>query len=195
MSELGRFPWEEDLVVLSEATEDLLRRLWALGFREAAFGLLDASFDVPFTAASEYAAAQAGWLIKESDRVTRERIREVIAQTLGPTFSDPAVSNETLAAAISAAFTDMAGWRAEMIARTEAGYAAAHGQIAAFRLGGIEEVLISDGDDWDEPCIEADGATWTLAEYESNPLEHPNCTRAAIPIIPDTPLEAEEVAA
>lgn len=175
MSETEGFPWEEDLAVLVDATADVIRRLWALGFREAAVGLLESSMDVPFAAAADYAETRAGWLVKESDGVTRERIQRVIAETLGPQLSDPSVSGQTLAAAIEAEFTDMADWRARTIAATETAYAAAAGQVNAFHEGGVEEVLISDGDDFDEPCIEADGATWTLAEYEANPLEHPNC--------------------
>jgi len=190
VSETEAFPWEEDLALLVDATADVIRRLWAMGFREAAFGLLDANFDVPFSAAGDYATTRAGWLVKETDSVTRERIRAVIAETLGPTFNDPSVSVPTLAAAIEAEFTDMADWRARTIAATETAYAAAAGQVAAFKDGGVEEVLISDGDDFDEPCIEADGQIWTVAEYEANPLEHPNCSRAAIPIIPVPALEA-----
>lgn len=195
MSELGRFPWDEDLVVLSDATEELLKRLWALGFREAAFGLLESNFDVPFSAAADYAATRAGWLVTESDGITRERIQAVIAQTLGPTFSDASVSTVNLAAALEAVFVDMSGWRAQMIARTETAYAAAAGQVNAFRAGDVAEVLISDGTDSDEECAAADGETWTVDEYEANPLEHPNCGRSAEPIIPDTALQPDEVAA
>lgn len=190
MSEMGQFPWEDDLVLLTDGTADAIRRLWALGFRAAAYGLLEMTFDVPFSQAAEYAATRAGWLVRETDGVTRERIRAVIAETLGPTFSNPDVSPQTLADALQAEFIDMAAWRARMIASTETAYAAAYGQIAALRVADIVDGTISDGDDWDEPCIEADGATWTLAEYEANPLEHPNCSRAFIPNVPVPALEA-----
>jgi hypothetical protein len=190
VSETEAFPWEEDLALLVDATADVIRRLWAMGFREAAFGLLDANFEVPFSAAADYAETRAGWLVKETDGVTRDRIRAVIAETLGPTLNNPDVSTPTLAAAIEAEFTDMADWRARTIAATETAYAAAAGQVSAFKEGGVEEVLISDGDEFDEPCVEADGQIWTVAEYEANPLEHPNCSRAAIPIIPVPALEA-----
>jgi hypothetical protein len=190
VSELGKFPWDDDVALLVDGTADAIRRLWALGFRDAAFGLLEMSFDVPFSAAAEYAATRAGWLVKETDGVTRERIREVIAETLGPTFSDPAVSGPTLAAALSAEFEGMAAWRARTIAATETAYAAVAGQVAAMEFGGVIDGTISDGDDWDAPCIEANGATWTLAEYAANPLEHPNCSRAFIPNVPVPALAA-----
>ena len=73
----------------------------------------------------------------------------------------------------------MSDSRAEMIARTEAAYAAANGDIAGFRETGVEYVEISDGTDFDEECALADGQVWTLDEYEANDLEHPNCGRSA----------------
>jgi hypothetical protein len=183
VSEINGFPWDQDLVWLEGELATEIKRLWALGFTEAARGLLDAAFEVPFTRAAIYAQTRAGWLVKETDGITRERIQELFARTLGPMYANPEVSDLTLADAIRAEFTDMAAWRADLIARTETAYAAAYGAIEAYKEGGVTEVEISDGDDWDEPCIAADGAIWSLADYQANPLEHPNCTRAAYPIV------------
>lgn len=72
--------------------------------------------------------------------------------------------------------------RALTIARTETGQAYNQGAIAAYRAGGVTHVDVLDGDD-DEACAAANGARWTLAEAEANPLGHPNCTRAFSPVV------------
>lgn len=73
--------------------------------------------------------------------------------------------------------------RARMIARTEVSAAQNLASAQRWRQSGlVERVHIVDGD-LDGPCAEANGATWTLDEYESNPQSHPNCIRAAIPIL------------
>ncbi len=58
---------------------------------------------------------------------------------------------------------------------------------------GVEQVLIADGidgEDTDEPCLEANGQTWTLEQYQSRILEHPNCTRNATPVPVAAPVPA-----
>lgn len=74
--------------------------------------------------------------------------------------------------------------RAAMIARTELAIAEAQGHVEAFREDGVEEVVIYDGD-YDEECQQANGQIWTLEEYESEPIGHPNCVRAARPLTRD----------
>ncbi|WP_196607438.1 hypothetical protein [Pectinatus frisingensis] len=38
-------------------------------------------------------------------------------------------------------------------------------------------VLVSDGQEFDEPCIEADGQVWSLDYAGDNILQHPRCVR------------------
>lgn len=78
--------------------------------------------------------------------------------------------------------------RAETIARTELGTAQNVASTDRYRRAGVEKVLVLDNglDDDDEPCKEADGATWTLDEAAENPLEHPNCTRCFAPYFAET---------
>ncbi len=56
------------------------------------------------------------------------------------------------------------------------------GSIAVFERAGVQNVLISDGLEFDQPCVDADGQIWTLEQYKANPLEHPRCRRQATPI-------------
>lgn len=48
---------------------------------------------------------------------------------------------------------------------------------------GASHVIVSDGEDYDEPCINANAATWTISKAHDNMQEHPNCTRAFVPVI------------
>lgn len=74
--------------------------------------------------------------------------------------------------------------RAHTIALTEATRAYNEGTLQVAEENGSTHVLVSDGDTHDEPCMEANGQTWTIAEARSKPFEHPNCVRAFVPIIP-----------
>ena len=60
--------------------------------------------------------------------------------------------------------------------------AAGHGSAAGWQDSGVEYVEISDGDDFDAPCAEADGQIWSVDYYDDNVLEHPDCSRSASPI-------------
>lgn len=73
--------------------------------------------------------------------------------------------------------------RARMIARTETATALNDSTVQAYHASGVvSHVLVVDGDD-DEPCAEANGATWTLEHAASNPIAHPHCTRGFSPVI------------
>ncbi len=71
--------------------------------------------------------------------------------------------------------------RAEMVARTESGYAYNYAAVSSYREYGVERVEVIDGDE-DEACAQANGSTWTLDEANENPLGHPNCVRDFIPV-------------
>jgi HK97 family phage portal protein len=84
--------------------------------------------------------------------------------------------------------------RARTIARTELGTAQNLGTAARYRAAGLEHVLIFDdgqGDE-DEECVVANGAVWTLDEFDENPLEHPNCVRCGSPYLPELMAGTEE---
>lgn len=74
--------------------------------------------------------------------------------------------------------------RARTIARTELGKAQNAAATSRYKRFGVSRVLVFDNGltDDDQPCIDANGAIWTLQYAERHPLEHPNCTRAFAPL-------------
>lgn len=86
------------------------------------------------------------------------------------------------AKAVMAAMDQWKTGRAGVVALTEASIAYNEGTILVAEANGYDHVLVSDGEDDDEPCIAANGATWTLEEARANALEHPNCRRAFVPL-------------
>jgi hypothetical protein len=93
--------------------------------------------------------------------------------------------------------------RAETIARTETGYAYGNGAAELYKSEGVELLNIVDGpgclpfghddgapkSDGDpgsvQPEAEADGQVWTVGQYQSAILGHPNCTRTAVVFVSD----------
>lgn len=68
------------------------------------------------------------------------------------------------------------------IAETEAVHAYNEGTLTAAEMSGVQAVYVTDGDDHDEPCVEANGSVWDIATARSNRLEHPRCRRAFLPL-------------
>lgn len=185
---LDQYPWGVEIAVLIDPARDLLGRMFALGYRDVAEASVGSAFSVTNPRAIGYALERAAWLVTGVDATTRERIRTLIAETL----ANPDATEAELAQAILTEFDGMTVGRADMIARSELAEAAGKGSAAGWRDAGIDAVLISDGDDFDEACQEADGQIWSVAKYEANPLEHPNCTRIASALAPGT-YDPEEV--
>jgi len=73
--------------------------------------------------------------------------------------------------------------RAQMVARTELGTADNLAAVSRYREAGFTHVQVFDGDG-DPGCAAANGAIWTIEEFEANPLEHPNCVRSRAPVVP-----------
>lgn len=115
--------------------------------------------------------------IKGVADTTKDEIRALVGRQ-----ADEGWSAEELAKQIQALGETRSPTRAITIARTETGTAYNLGAVSAYKAGGITHVTVLDGED-DEPCASANGATWTLAEAEANPLGHPNCVRAFSPIV------------
>jgi hypothetical protein len=125
------------------------------------------------------------------ERITQiaETTRDVVRAELQSALADGTGETVTvLAGLLRSAVGDSAAFspsRALTIGRTETSIAYNHGQGLTYKQNGIEHVEISDGDG-DEDCADADGAIWTVDEYLANPVEHPNCTRSAAPVIDDS---------
>lgn len=81
--------------------------------------------------------------------------------------------------------TSIADWNANKvseIALTEATRGYNESTLAVAELAGMTHVVVTDGVDNDEACASADGQVWTLDQARENPLEHPRCRRAFVPM-------------
>jgi HK97 family phage portal protein len=108
-------------------------------------------------------------------------LRDDIARKVAQALKD----GETKADIERAIRGEIDRWRdghAETVAMTEAVHAYNEGVITVAEMAGDSHVFVHDGRDHDEPCIEADGQVWTLAEARERRLEHPRCRRAFTPI-------------
>jgi HK97 family phage portal protein len=70
---------------------------------------------------------------------------------------------------------------AKTIALTEATIAYNEGTLQVAEANDKSNVIVSDGNDFDEPCAAANGATWTVEQARENMIQHPNCRRAFVP--------------
>jgi HK97 family phage portal protein len=85
-------------------------------------------------------------------------------------------------AEIKSVVNEWSAAQAQTVAETEAVHGYNEATLTAAELSGIELVYVTDGDDHDAPCQEADGSVWTIEEARDNRLEHPRCRRAFLPI-------------
>lgn len=178
-----------DYIALLEPTEEVLSIMWGLGYAEAAGGKISSTFFLEHPEAAQWARTRAGSLIKGVDDWTRERIRHILADAL----SDPDMTDRSVADAINALFDGFEADRAATIARTELAWASGMGASSSWRSVGVQFVSISDGVDSDTPCAEADGAIWTIEDYEANILEHPNCSRSGTPVMASEVVDLADV--
>lgn len=159
-------------------------------------------FENPPPKALDYAERRAGELIGTgSDRrfdIT-ETIRERVRGTV-ETAIEEGWSTRDLASAMSDIFSTT---RANTIARTETAIAYNKGAAEQYAEHEVETLLIIDGigclpeghDDTapdpetDEIGVQTDaqanGQMWTPQDYGSFAIGHPNCVRAAAPLLPE----------
>jgi HK97 family phage portal protein len=79
----------------------------------------------------------------------------------------------------------IASWaesQAVTVADTEATHAYNEATLTAAELSGVDRVYVTDGDEHDMPCVEANGQVWTLEQARANRVEHPRCRRAFLPL-------------
>lgn len=120
-----------------------------------------------------------------------EQVREGLSHGLtyrqiaeGGTFTSGVAGEEgsVTIKGVSGVYDEYKTWQGERIARTEAAVTFNQSSAALMRDASITHVDIADGDS-DEECGLANGSRWTLAEYEANPISHPNCTRIGLPVL------------
>jgi HK97 family phage portal protein len=130
----------------------------------------------------------AGTRVRDITATTLEALREVLqrGEALGWSVDDLARGADGLPG-IRDIIEETYRNRAETIARTELGWAQNLGTVERYKGAGVTKVMIMDDGlaDDDEPCQVANGQIWMLTTFEANPLEHPNCTRAAAPYFGD----------
>jgi hypothetical protein len=95
---------------------------------------------------------------------------------------DANAERHELEAAVRGVISEWDEGQAVTIADTEATHAYNEGAITAAEAAGVQHVFVTDGDDYDEPCIDANGQVWDLAKARANRIEHPRCRRAFIPM-------------
>jgi hypothetical protein len=131
----------------------------------------------------------AGDRIRQINDATRTAVQRVLDQGVADRLDDRQIA-QRLQGVVRETYRN----RAMAIARTEMGLAdqaAAHERYAA---SGVTHVLIFDGSEcgWEshDDGDLANGSIRTLAEANSQPLSHPNCTRSSAPhVMPDgTPI-------
>jgi HK97 family phage portal protein len=87
-----------------------------------------------------------------------------------------------LQAAVKEAVDTWVSSQATTVAETEAVHAYNEATLTAAEMSGMTQVYVTDGDDGDEPCIQANGSVWEIEHARENRLEHPHCRRAFLPL-------------
>lgn len=170
---------------------DLLRRLlgrWYLLFGEAAYAQAGLALGVTIAFDVEQPGV-AGMMERLATRVTgiTETSRGAIADLVAAAHRDGTAVID-VERQLRGLFTSWTTNRAHAVAKTESANAYALASASAWRDSGlVDRVRIFDGTDcgWtshDDPD-KADGSVRMLREYEEQPLSHPNCQRAAAPVV------------
>jgi len=108
------------------------------------------------------------FILPEIDRVTQEKISADTYKTTDINALKQAVTDSY---AIS---NDRSDFIADVEQRTIENTA----RIATAKESDVvAAVLVSDGQEFDGPCIDADGQVWSLSQAEGNILQHPKCHR------------------
>lgn len=110
---------------------------------------------------------------------TRADVRRIVGQGIeaGTPYTE-------IAKALTGLYDETYSGRSKTIARTETTNAYNLSSLGTYQANGITQVLVYDGD-YDPECAAADGQTWSLADADANPSEHPNCVRGFSPIVAD----------
>jgi phage portal protein BeeE len=156
------------LPIAEDIATEVGRATSATFFRPAKASLIDRVL--------EFVRHLTGIRIKGINDTTRDAVREVVEDGVRAGLSSAELTDRITG------LGEFAPSRAEMIARTETGYALNHGALSTYREFDVSRVQVIDGDQ-DAECASANGAEWSLEEAESNPLSHPNCTRDFVPIV------------
>ncbi len=191
---MDRYDWSSWVQALFNPTKAQLKRVYAQAGMDALASIrLGENFHLRDEVAEAYAAQRAAELVGKRwaggelldnprqeyavTESTRQMLRGTVQRALEEGLS-PAKLRDRIEEDFAFSST-----RALTIARTETATAYNRGTIGGYRDSGeVDEVDVVDGDG-DEECAAANGQRWTLEEAEADPLAHPSCTRAFIPVV------------
>jgi hypothetical protein len=101
----------------------------------------------------------------------------------GPNDIQPADTSEAdLTLAIGGLFAFSAS-RPDVVADMETGVLQNLLALDAYGAAGVTQVLVHDGEEWDEECAAVDGMTWPIDRALANLKQHPWCVRWFEPIL------------
>lgn len=106
------------------------------------------------------------------DRVTK-RIRDA---------RDAHAEREDFDAEVREVINEWMTGSATTVAETEAVHGYNEATLSVAEASGVTRVFVTDGDDHDEPCKDANGQVWDIATARERRLEHPRCRRAFLPL-------------
>jgi hypothetical protein len=148
---------------------------------------VDIAFDLTDPAITKMLST-AGGDIKDIVDTTRSALQDALKYGNENGWSiQQLVKGDENQAGIQAIVDETYKGRSTTIARTELGNAQNAVTAERYKVNGVKLVEILDNGDTDddEPCQIANGQIWTVEFFESNRLEHPNCTRCAVPYFGD----------
>jgi HK97 family phage portal protein len=117
--------------------------------------------------------------IRDVADTTRDEVRSLAGRQAAEGWS-----NEELAKAIREHGAIASQSRSLTIARTESATGHNMGTLLGYSEAGVTHVEVLDGDD-DDACALVNGAIWTIAQAQANPIAHPNCTRSFAAVVED----------
>ena len=133
------------------------------------------------------AMRQSGTRITAITETTRDAVRRYLeyGASQGWSIGQLVRGDETYPNGLRGIVEETYRNRARAIARTEMAFAQAEGAYNRYRDAGVDRVEILDNgfDDSHPECVRLNGTIQTLDWYRANPLQHPNCVRAAAPVI------------
>ncbi|PKN97997.1 MAG: phage portal protein [Chloroflexi bacterium HGW-Chloroflexi-4] len=187
-------PQIDDLLTQKDA-EDLNKMLkkWFVAIAQASWETInmsmgvDIAFDMTDPAITKMLAT-AGGDVKDIVETTRNALQEALKYGNENGWSiQQLVKGDENQAGIQAIVDETYKGRSTTIARTEMGNAQNAVSSERYKSNGVKLVgILDNGDsDDDDECKVANGQVWTIDYFESNRLEHPNCTRCSYPIFDD----------
>lgn len=180
--------------LLPESLDAELRREWAIQIEAVIAGTWAAVNEsgllgaVAFEAQSSTVLAlldEGGRRIVQINDTTRRAIQESLRLGLERGYSIAQIANGVPGdgfPGVRSLITELYRNRATTIARTEIGTAQIQAAAQRYAASGVTHVTVMDGHE-DEPCAGLNGTTQTVEWALANPLGHPRCTRAVLPVV------------